>query len=523
MAIASITFYSCKKQPFDDVAVIAKSSFTSDAYIGVQFVDAVSGENVGFTDASQKVSTRIIGVDAAKIVTVANDLDFTVDKGFLNLALVEGVNATDTNPVKFIITASASGYLTTSVPVTMGEGDGTNIIVRMVAIADAPTGIAVKTDKTSLDAGEASSATGTTTAISISSGAATGGSDATTATINIPAGQKFYTETTNGTRVTEAIEVTFAKFSATEQESLESFPGGLQASFSDGSRGQFITAGLVSIEMKTASGKEVTSFEKPIQITTGIPSGITKFDGTAIVEGDTIPVWSHNQTTGNWTYEGNCTVTDNGGQLETTYNITHLSSWNIDYARGYDCREGATINFTGNGMYGYALLTDENGTYVKSNDNLYCQSGYSLRLIEAIDRNLRLQIFKSRTDNTLLGESSLFNACTGSPTVNINAGAVNPTITVSVFATCGGGSTKYRPSFPIYAQDLSAGSSSAKEFIGFMLFGNFSSNKLIQNHTYRVFANYKGDTRVKDITVSGTAFDVDLDLSDEACKTFGVN
>jgi hypothetical protein len=531
IAIASFTFYSCKKKPFDDIAQIANVNFTT-ATIGVQFVDATTGENVGFKDASQNVNLSIIGPNADKIVTVANDNDFKSVLGFLNLALKEGVTATKTNPVQFTITASAKGYITTSFPITVSESGGIGVKINMVAITNAPAGVGVMVDNTSLDATQAGSSTGTSTTISMSTPIATKGSDQTTATIDIPVGQKFYTDASHSERVTEAIEVTFATFSATEGASLMAFPGSLQARLANNTTGQFITAGLVTIEMKTASGKEITSFEKPIQVTTGVPSGILKPDGSAMVAGDTIPVWSHSNATGMWTYEGNATITDNGGKLETTYSISHLSYWNTDMLSDY-CYQGATLNFTGNissDVYYQALMVDQNDTYIADSD-INCKAGTSDQMSGGANRNIRIYIYKNYSDyyselsgvkSKYIGKSALFNGCSGNTTINvINPDLIPPTINATITATCSGSNKKYRPTLPIFTMDITAGETTI-QFIGSMIEGKFSSNKLIIGHTYRTFSMIKNTVAFQDVTITGTEMEVDLDLGEAACAALKV-
>lgn len=533
MAVASITFYSCKKKPFDGINVVVKSNFTT-ATIGVQFVDAVTGVPLGWTDATQDVTASIIGTDASKIVTASNGTDFTTSQGFLSLALAEGVSGTFDNPVVFTITAKAKGYLPNSFPVTVNDEGGINVIIPLVSITNAPEGVAIKIDNTSLGAGETTAA-GTTTEITIGSGAAASGSDATTASIVIPVGQKFYTDA--NVQITEALEVTFGKFSATEPGSINSFPGTLNANTGTSSAGRFTTLGLISLEMKTASGKEVTSFEKPITITTGVPSGILKPDGTAVVAGDSIPYWSHSKSTGLWTYEGKSEIVNNNGQLETTYSITHLSFWNTDILEE-TCSPGATLNFTGNvttNQLYYANLYDENGKWWSS--TLYgfkVKSGTSGKMEMGTNKNVYILVFKNKSDmdagrkrnasvvaDKALVKSSVFNGCTGSPTINVEDPSLNFKVTVN--ATCGGGSKVYHPTFPVFAADKTAGEFLPKP-LGSVVEGKFETTNIKINHTYTVWVYYKKKVKTKEVTItSNNEVVVNLALSTEACAALNVN
>lgn len=536
VAIASITFYSCKKKPFDDINVIANSNFTT-ATIGVIFSDAKTGEPVGWDDSSIEVEVEIIGKDADKIVSVMNSNDFTVGKGLLALALAEGVTASATAPIKFTIVAKADGFIPVSHPITVFNEGGINVSIPMISINNGLEGVAVKVDNTSLGSSETNGVTGTTSTISISSGAASSGSDITTATIDIPTGQMFYTDASHSERITEALEVTFAKFSAIESASLANFPGSLlDATFSDNTTKEFITAGLISLEMKTASGKEVTSFEKPITVTTGIPAGIIKEDGTEVVAGDTIPVWSHSKTTGHWTYEGNCTVVDNEGTLETTYNITHLSYWNIDrISYNERCEPGAKINFTGNvevASNDYNLiLYDENGNFLNYSKHVSTKNGSTITMNRSANKNVFIQVYKNSSSfptfrtatqgaQYSIGKSNVFQGCTGVGTVEVLDPAYAVKVTVNV--TCGDDAKTYRPTFPVFAADKTEGEWFPQP-LGNVVNGVFQSTSLVEGHTYTVYVYYNNDIKTKDITIDSKDVTVELELSKNACNTLNIN
>ena len=295
--------------------------------------------------------------------------------------------------------------------------------------------------------------------------------------------------------------------------------------------------------MKTASGKEVTFFEKPISVTSGIPAGVTKPDGTALAAGDTIPVWSHSKTTGLWTYEGNTTVVDNGGKLEATYSITHLSLWNVDY-QVEQCAKGATVNFTGEvstGLFNIAVMYGEDGKFAAFSTNMNPIAGTSDRLLKSSNEQVQIVLMSysyyiklfnkagSRSDmkisdvtstnvQDVYGRSGSFNGCTGSTTIDVK----NPNmITLNATATCGGGSTVYKPSIPVFLSDVTAGETEPKQ-VGEMKDGKFRSDKLIKGHTYNMYTYYKGELKPYEFKVNANGDDVNIkwEFSQNFCNAF---
>ena len=80
-----------------------------------------------------------------------------------------------------------------------------------------------------------------------------------------------------------------------------------------------------------AGNTEVTNFDTPIQMTISIPSGATKFDGTAVAAGDDYGVYSYDEENSNWKLESTETVSLNttSGLLEVTFDMAHLSTWQL--------------------------------------------------------------------------------------------------------------------------------------------------------------------------------------------------
>ncbi len=329
IAATAITIYSCKK-PLQDVELITNLNFTA-ATIGVQFVDAKTGENIGFAPSTDVVTVAINGTDKAQVVDVSAGTNYKPTNGFLSLAVKEGVVPTTSNPVDFTITGSCPGYLTHTEAVSINDLGSTGAIIKMVKITDAPTGVSFLVDNTSLPVAQMNSATGTTTVIPLQTLAPAAGSvDMTTATMSIPVGEKFWSGPTNvpQNRIIDPVGTTFGHFSGTDDGALGSIANNLFTSIG-GNVSHLNLGSLVNVQMKSNSGRIVTNLSVPITVTQGLAVDAENAMGNPIQAGDTISRWSQNETTGIWSYEGNAVVVAgtgaNAGAWEVSYPVTHFS------------------------------------------------------------------------------------------------------------------------------------------------------------------------------------------------------
>ena len=83
----------------------------------------------------------------------------------------------------------------------------------------------------------------------------------------------------------------------------------------------------------TAGNTTVKSFSKPLTANLELAKTQTNYTtGKLVVAGDTIPLWSQNENTGQWKYEGVANVVKNtDGNLAASFKITHLSNWALLY------------------------------------------------------------------------------------------------------------------------------------------------------------------------------------------------
>lgn len=139
------------------------------------------------------------------------------------------------------------------------------------------------------------------------------------------------------------VTLTALHYSAYQKESLKQFPGGFMSpvkgskpsNMHQGRDGVFLTGGFASINLRDASGQALRYFDKPIQMSIDIPKTTHNLEtGRPYKVGDTFPVFSFAEATGEWTYETQGLVQDkqppHPDLLTVTYTANHLTGWNLD-------------------------------------------------------------------------------------------------------------------------------------------------------------------------------------------------
>jgi hypothetical protein len=471
---------SCKKKPLDDLDIIFNAGF-SDATASFQFIDAKTLEQIGLEISGDVIDITIEGPDKDKVVNFLGGTDIESTQGFLSIALKEGTLVSEANPVKFHVVAHKDGYFSNSVAIVMTSPGTEHHVVAMVDYNNTPDGVAAVEDN-SID----TDASGATTApIVIETPVPVSQGQATIAKVSVPAGTILKDK--DGVVVTGAVSTKMAYFNNVDETSRESFPGGFTADLGD-STVQFTTAGFVALEMTTAGGKEIKNFGSPIAMTMEIPAGSKDNNGNLIVAGSEMPIWSYNPNTGEWTSESTETVSTNGqGKLEVTFQMTHLSYWNMDFF-GSTCFQGATLSITSNyttNNYVKVKFYDGNDQLIKTSyKNI--KTGQSQILNAPQNTSGRLEIF---LPNGEVKNVPVANYCTG--TININiATPAPPTIRVDVTAYCKTNkAAKVKPTVTVYARKEGT---TAWIYAGEMVNGIISVQNFELNTQYEVLVYYKG-------------------------------
>ncbi|MBD1555893.1 hypothetical protein HC752_03010 [Vibrio sp. S9_S30] len=176
--------------------------------------------------------------------------------------------------------------------------------------------------------------------------------------IDIPANTEFFDSHGNPFEPTGAVKASAMLVSAdpkslsdSSNNPLFAFPGGLEVSGIDGatpsdlnndSEFSFISAGFVAIEIKDSLGNQVSQFGGDgISLNFEVPKS-TVHPNTSQplkLEDGSIPLWSYNENTAKWSYEGEALITaENANTFSVVKKITHLSYYNLDWYGTNRCK-----------------------------------------------------------------------------------------------------------------------------------------------------------------------------------------
>lgn len=493
--------------------------------------------NPSSLDGANKVKVELLGKDASKIVSDGGSkTNFPVINGVLQLA----VNPLNTlEDISFVVKVSGNDYLTTTIPVTIGQNDTlVNISANIINIKDAPVGVNIEESSEALNNGKLNqnftiktdgSSTGETTEVEISSDT------------------EFKDE--NGNVISEPgdLKVRVINFDSQTDESLNSFPGGFspnEIELENGeidTEGSFSTAGFTSIDMFIGN-KEVKEFSKPITITMDIDKEVVNPNtGEKVKKGDVLPVWSYSKDDGKWKYHCDATVEEkNGADLFVQCTTTHLSWYNLDYwLRGCNNRRRFDVNVTASGVdssNGYRLATalvyagtNQSISY-KSNRTQDFYNGKSFGYYRTPNTNLQFVVYEGNSRYNKGREvfrSSVFNGCSSNQiNVNLNdfKNSLPPqpvNVSINFSGNCDGKNIK--PSSYLYMQkDYTYRGRTYKQwrYVGYIRRGRITLYNIVLNKEYEFKTYYKGKEYKHNYTFTSKNINIEnFDIPADLCSS----
>jgi hypothetical protein len=345
---------SCKPEDiFKDTNVFIGNEVLFTA-ISIQAVDAdIEAERI-----PEKMTVEITGRDKDKIFSPVGEKIGTPDGNIINLAIRRSDIPTENTPLIFTVIIKAEGYLDGIRNFTIGNGKSVNVTsIRLVSTAlDAqPQGITMISKDVPVNnlTGVAQDIVLTTPNSNLR------GSKSEAVTAKIKAGTKFLDK--SGTALSGTASIRLTHFDAVNESSVVSFPAGLNADYvvdSTGKQippGQFTTAGFIAFDM-TVGGIKVDKFSQPLDMSMDINNaGKIRNPETnqAVKAGDSISVWSLNESFGVWQQEQKVKIVAENGGLKAQFSQKHLSWWNIDFITPYLCNSfgfyGITNGFPNTG------------------------------------------------------------------------------------------------------------------------------------------------------------------------------
>ncbi len=364
----------------------------------------------------------ISGDDKDKVVTSFGTTNFEVHDGWIALNLVKGVIATVDNPIKFIISASVPGFENIRSEVSVKNNDEIRFEIKVIETNNLPNGIAEETIKFSLNAGQLATEqtintfeeNGTTESVSLT----------------FPSGLKMLDE--SGNVVSGSSVEAKVRYYGITDESIKVFPGGLSPQNVYNKAGMkidkginFFTSGLMDIDLKVGS-TQIKKFDKVVSAVMQINSSQDNFiTGELVKAGDKIPVWSLDETTGQWKEETEATVESSANGLIAKFDIQHLSCWNLDWGWDYKSNNSKLdvkfITPWQNSIGNYEItLRSPNGGYLGALNGASIFNGYVATFVETPNiPNAYIEVYDNQLEK-IIAKTDLFNPGTkGSVSIQI--------------------------------------------------------------------------------------------------------
>lgn len=531
-AALSFLVSSCDiKSPVEGLEVRLKTlSRTTTA--AVRMKDAATGSLI-----SNPVSVTFRGEDKELVISSTNVAITSANsnQGILTFSIKDDITPTTDNPIDLTLVCKTDGYITTSKNIKITKAGISNFSVSMVSDSNVPTGAVSNTEST----GSTDSQNGISEDINISSGRETNSN--AQATVSVPAGTRLIGA--DGNALNGDVVTRVAYFNPLDEESVNSFPGGLNVNVTNESgnnvNGQFVTAGFVAVDM-TVNGEEVERFENgTLQLNIEIPEGVMNpITGQQVQSGDVIPLWSYDEDNGEWKFEQNITVNGQVPNLKVSgKNLTHLTYWNLDWfidnvtnctfkeisftASGCMSAVWLEIKYTLNGTL-YPLLAQEQNVSQLTSDNLYLYNfpdlPYTIKIYEMVNGVKTNNVLFS-VENEMICGPGVFN-------INIPPGSNNlQEVNLNVSIVCDSQSDNPRVITPdgytLYAQKVGTNN---WEFIGGFDNGQMTAC-LEVGESYIFGMEYDGDWYQSDdyeppFQITGTSINYSIVDDDRVCDNF---
>jgi hypothetical protein len=350
LGFALITFVaqSCKREDiFQGTNVFIGNEILFTA-VSIQAVDA----DFQSQRVPKKISVEITGRDKDKIFSPVGEKVSSSDGTIINLAVRRSDIPTETSPLVFTVIIKAEGYLDGIRNFTIGNGKSINVTsMRLISTGagEQPKGVTMVSQNVAVNG-----STGIAQEVVLVTPKSNNrGTKTEAVTAKIKAGTRFLDK--NGVALSGTANIRLTHFDAVSETSVMSFPGGLSADYvvdSTGKQmrpGQFITAGFIAFDMNVG-GIKVDRFSEPLDMSMDISDAgkiLNPETNQAVKAGDSVSVWSLNETYGIWLQEQKIRIVTENGGLKAKFSQKHLSWWNIDFLTPYLCNGFAFFGMPG--------------------------------------------------------------------------------------------------------------------------------------------------------------------------------
>jgi len=513
--------------PLEDLKLQVATDQVLKYNMNIELINANRAE-----DLPSDIEIEVSGADAGNVLDVSGNIPEMAD-GLVSLTLMPGVTPSPENPIKFTLKAKAEGYIDLIRTVVWEDTSDIYHEFGMLKIADLPPTMGHKKQTFAAAVNPVNGATINPIEATVEATA----DKPLKVEVQIEEGTIMYDENgqaVNGTN----LEVELVQYTDLDEEALNAFSGGFTIENAVDSEGnpmdalEFNTAGMVKIDMHV-DGTEVKQFSKPVNVTMELNSETQNpdTDYAPIAEGDVIPVWSRDDQTGQWTQEGDVTVSRNAntGTLEARLQIEHLSFWNLDWWWWRSCTSTLTVTsnlnrFRGMSRYYFELINARNGRVMRRGFNTFFNSQRMVFWRAPQGVNFKLRIYSGNRwwdRGQMIAESNTFSSC-GNGSINVQLPVENM-IQITAIGRCSNfQDTELRPTLGLwYMRTFTWRGRQFKyrSYLGRMYNGNLvlNGNMINVNQTYEFRTFYDRRWFNKEFTLGSSNLEFDLELPQSFC------
>lgn len=507
------------KNPVEGITVRVKN-IPRTTSVRVEFLDQNSK-----TLVSTPITIKFGGKNKNDVISDVNIAitEMTVRDGIAYFAIKDNIIPTTDTPVEVIVIVQGTQYLNTSSRILITKPGSNSFVVNLLK----PTGslpAGVTSNEQSF--GSVATSSGTTTNIVATSGGAL------QSIITVPAGTIL--KDANGNSLSGNVTSRLTYFDATSRTSLPSFPGGFSVTTNTSGNGAFITAGFSAVNMYV-NNIPVESFSRPVSVQIQVnPNTINPNTGTTVRSGDQIPMWSYNESSGTWTFEGNYTLQSKVGPegkpvlFVEKSDVSHLSYWNLDWFYN-SCYLSSKIKFIGgcwNSLYWYIEYANGQGYlasgYVTANDPeiilLNSPNNIPVKISVFETYEDLLNYFYFGTASLVKGSLLIQNLCAGINevfNVQVNTQLTGQVVNLTVRGRCPNGNILDQGTL-----DIEIFKNGFWQFAGRIINGQLTLNCLELGQTYNFRAYYNGQYyyREQQITSNNMVIEIPLPGDIDFCN-----
>ncbi|MFC1607927.1 hypothetical protein ACFL47_08150 [Candidatus Latescibacterota bacterium] len=334
------------KSPVEGVKVLINEA-PLNAVVAIEVIDSSTGSQVALDEGLLYMTLKGQDKGAVTDMTEKSQTEFSASTGYFHFAIAQGWDVSPESPIKLTVVINSDKYIPTSRSIEITSTQGETYTISLMRIDDTPEGVTstVTSEGTTSDTGEVAE----TIEIVAEPESETG----TQVTVTVTEGTVIKDE--EGVVLQGDLTTSVTQFTAQTEESLSAFPGGFVAQVvlteEETEEVIFTTAGFISLEITDEEGNKAKTFDKPVDITIQIPGDIQNPEtGTAIKNGDTVPIWYYDEEKARWVHEGdsNAIGPDANGNYSLPFAVTHLSYWSGGWiATVTECETGLLVHVVG--------------------------------------------------------------------------------------------------------------------------------------------------------------------------------